>query len=223
MTQNDLVKKLKELRNTQEGGNPAAQEKERVFRALMLQINQTQSPRQSIGSLGFVGLIRYFKPAQFIMPMAVFALIVAASSAFAASRTALPGQHLYGAKIAFDQTQVRFVSNPAERAKVQMEMAGRRLEEAGQVSTSPEHTAQALKHFSQGVKDARESLQEAGDPLQVESAAAELSKKARQYEETLLKTKQKVAPEREVGVAAIKEAEEALHEVTEATDVPEHE
>ena len=215
MNDRELIKQIKSLRNTQESGYSSPQSKERIFNALMTQIQHTRN--SPVGNPGIFGVIRYFQPSRLAMPFAMIVLIAGTSSAFALSRTALPGQSLYGAKVAFDQTQVRFVSNPAERAKVQMEIAGRRLEEARQVSASDENTAKALKHFSKGVHDANESLKSAADPLQVESASAELAKKAHEYEEKLLKTKEQVAPGRQVGVAAIEEAEQALDTVVAAT------
>lgn len=150
-------------------------------------------------------------PQGFAYAMALFVLL-AGSAVFAGyARQARPGQSLYGAKIALEKTHVRFVSNPANRAQVQMELAGRRLEEA-QNAVSVEQEAKVLRQFSRDVKEARSTLKQAGDPAQVQAATRELVKKAQEYEEKLSETKSK-KPAREVDLAAISEAEEALLEI----------
>ncbi|MEK6837596.1 MAG: hypothetical protein AABX69_03010, partial [Nanoarchaeota archaeon] len=116
----------------------------------------------------------------------------------------------YLANMALEFTQVRLMSIPSVRANVQMVLAGRRLQEIRAIteqSVEPNgRVEKALKQFTQEVKNAKNTLKQAGDPLQVEQAAQDLAKKARQYEEELLKAKAQVKPGREVGVAAMEEA-----------------
>ena len=172
-------------------------------------------------TLGFVDRLRFYNrflpsliPPQLAYGvMAIIVFMGIGLTATAAWRS-FPGQSLYSTKLAIENTGARFVSNPAERAKVQMEIAGNRLEEVRQGTDSPEQEVRVLKHFSQSVKEAQATLKQAADPLQVEAAQQELNKKAQEYQEKLLQTKLANKVNREVGVAAYEEAEQALKDVT---------
>src|SRR3989338_2209765 len=142
-------------------------------------------------------------PQGFAYGLGLFALLFGSGAFAAYAQRALPGQPLYGAKIALEQTHARFVSNPADRARVQMEFAGRRLEEAKSVQ-SQEQVVQAIQRFSKDVK-------QANDPVQIKAATAEIKEKAQEYKEILQEAK--VRPGREVWVAAIEEAEKVLEQV----------
>lgn len=227
---NQLEQALKQLAKTTEGGLPRPEFLARNKAFLMDYFEQktlktlgTTSPNISI----FRPDLLFSMISQRMMVGAVaMVVIVVSASAAVSSVNALPGETLYGAKLAVEATQARFTSNPAERAKVQMEFAGNRLRELEEVSAIKEdstgnkeakRTEQVLRHFSQDIKRAQESLKQAGDPLQVKKAKEELAKKAREYEKKLVDVK--VKPGRDVGVAALAEAEEALKEVQE--DLPE--
>lgn len=214
---NELVRQLKRVPKSQQWKNSLDIEtRERMRARVMAYVMEHGGQPARKLSLGErlkvnINFLRYITPPSFAYGMAAFVVFVASAGAAIAARNALPGQSLYSAKIALEQTHVRFVSNPSERAKVQMEFAGRRLEEAR--SASPEQESKTLKRFSKEVKQAKNTLKEAADPLQVEAATAELSKKAREYQEELLKSKN-TKSERSVDVAAYEEATNALKEVT---------
>ena len=172
---------------------------------------------QSSKHLGFAQKLRMnlnitarLVPQGFAYGLAFFALLFGSGAFAAYAQRALPGQTLYGAKIALEQTHARFVSNPADRARVQMEFAGRRLEEAKSVQ-SQEQVVQAIQRFSKDVKQAKATLKQAADPVQIKAATAEIKEKAQEYKEILQEAK--VRPGREVGVAAIEEAEKVLEQV----------
>ena len=199
---------------------PTLLEKEKLRSTVMARIDRSMTER-STPDVSYpkwqviTGILRYIMPPQFVFTMAGMVLIVGLGVAAAAAQYALPGQSLYSTKLAIENTGARFVSNPAQRAKVQMEIAGHRLEEVRQGTDSPEQETQVLQHFSQAVKEAKQTLKQAGDPLQVEVAQQELNKKAKEYEEKLLQTKITNKANREVGVAAYEEAEQALKDVAE--------
>ncbi len=212
-----LIKKLQSLRETPVWQKPAPESLEQGLAMFRVSIGKTtvQKPsfgfgRQLIAKLSFVQLL---VPPKFAYGMAAFVVFAVSAGAALAARSALPGQSLYSAKIALEQTHARFVSNPSERAKVQMDFAGRRLEEARASSVTPEQESKTLKRFSKEVKQAKDTLKEAADPLQAEAAATELSKKARKYQEELLKAKN-IKSDRSVDVAAYEEASDVLKEVT---------
>ncbi len=219
MTDRELIGQLKAAKaqyNKQFAPSPESVERMRA-RVMAYVMEHGGQPARHL-SLGErlkvnINFLRYITPPSFAYGMAAFVVFaVSAAGAFAA-RSALPGQSLYSTKIALEQTHARFVSNPSERAKVQMEFAGRRLEEVRAVTASPEQEGATLKRFSKEVKQAKDTLKEAADPLQVEAASAEITKKARQYQEELLKSKN-TKSERTVDVAAYEEASNALKEVT---------
>lgn len=211
-----LEKALKQLQNRPELGIPNPEFVLRTKEMLLAKMQAEQPPKLSFGTkLSFVqSFIQAFFPPQFAYVTAVFALMISAVAAGAMARKALPGTSFYSAKIALEYTQARLVSNPSERAKVQMDMAGRRLEELRAINEQTDEpngrVEQTLKQFTKEVKSARQTLKQAGDPLQVEAATQELAKKARQYEEELLRAKAGVKPGREVGVAALEEALQEL-------------
>lgn len=213
MTEQELIRQLKAAKSVYDKKFAPTQETvERIRGLLMERISRSEVAPIAVSRTGFIfGFLRYITPPQFAYGMALFVLL-AGSAVFAGyARQARPGQSLYGAKIALEKTHVRFVSNPASRAQVQMELAGRRLEEA-QNAVSVEQEAKVLRQFSRDVKEARSTLKQAGDPAQVQAATRELVKKATEYEEKLSETKGK-KPAREVDLAAISEAEEALLEI----------
>lgn len=204
---------------------PTSEAQERSQQRVMAYIEQSvrtnSQPKFAYPRLGMMmGFLRYFMPPPVAYGTMAIVVFLGIGMAAAASLNALPGQSLYQAKIAMEQTHVRFVSNPAERAKVQMELAGRRLEEVRSSVSSPEQEDQVLRHFSKTVKEAKATLKQAGDPLQVEAAQQELNKKAQEYEQKLLETKIANKTNREVGVAAYDEAEQALREVSEVAEEP---
>lgn len=214
MTDKELIQQLKAAKGAYHKQFAPATEAIEKSRARLMAII-VQDGAQPARPLSFVQRFSinwgYFVPPQLGYAMGLLVIVAGFATFSAYAHEALPGQSLYSTKIALEQTHVRFVSNPSERAKVQMEFAGRRLEEAR--SASPEQESKTLKRFSKEVKQAKNTLKEAADPLQVEAAAAELSKKAREYQEELFKSKS-IKSQRNVDVAAYEEAADALKEVT---------
>ncbi|MBI2551949.1 hypothetical protein HYW17_01445 [Candidatus Uhrbacteria bacterium] len=224
-----IIKALKALKNIPEAGWPDFDTSERMKKRVMEYVGvQGGAFPRPVYYLGFFAILRmaqYLFSARFVYAAGIFALFVGVASAAVGSRNALPGETLYGTKLAVDEAKVRFTSNPASRARVQMEIAGNRLRElekvlpiAGDITGNQEsqRTEEVLRHFSKDIKRAQESLKQAGDPLQVKQAKAELAKKAREYEKKLIDVK--VKPGREVGIAVLAEAEEALKGVQQDSD-----
>ncbi|MDP3763280.1 MAG: DUF5667 domain-containing protein [bacterium] len=224
---NQLEQELKKLAKTAEGGLPRPEflARNKSFLMSYLQNKNLGNAPQGISVFRMDFLFSMISQRMMVGAVAMVVIVISASAAVS-SVNALPGEALYATKLAVEATQARFVSNPAERAKVQMEFAGNRLRELEEVSPISEdisgnkeakRTEEVLRHFSKDIKRAQESLKQAGDPLQVKQAKEELAKKAREYEKKLVDVK--VSPGREVGVAALAEAEEALKGVQE--DLPE--
>lgn len=132
---------------------------------------------------------------QFVYAALIFAIFAATASAAVISRNALPGDTLYGAKLAAEGAKVRFTSNPASRAKVQMELAGNRLKEARAITEAAQgqpngRVEEALSRFARDVEEATATLKQAGDPAQVQAASTEFSEKVAQYRQELEQTRQ---------------------------------
>jgi len=68
----------------------------------------------------------------------VLGLMLSGSAAVAASQSALPGQPLYGVKTATENVRLAFERAPSERARLHVEFALRRLEEAGKLASRGE-------------------------------------------------------------------------------------
>lgn len=187
MNEKDLINQLKALSNTPEGGMTDTQTKERIFKVLTARIAPT--PIRSLGHIGLISLMRSFAPPRFVYALSIFVFLTASGAVAMASRNALPGDTLYGAKLAVEKTQVRFTSNPASRAKIQMELAGNRLKEVRMIKQEggvPNgRMDDALTRFAKDVNEATDVLKQAADPAQVKAAASEIVQKAAQYKEEL--------------------------------------
>ena len=210
-----LETKLKELQHSKEGGIPDSNFVTRNRAMLLAHIGREQegSPTSLPGSIfRRMGVFQYFVSPRLVYIVATFVVFFATGTLATVSRSALPGEALYGPKRAFEKTHVRLVSNPAERARVQMEIAGRRLEEAR--LASPEQAVKALANFSKDVQEVKATLKQASDPAQIEEASQRIVEKAQEYSQKLQDAP--IRSRRQVGVAtvAIEEAEKALQAVT---------
>ena len=231
ISEKDLIQQLKTLRNTPEGGLADAQTKERIFKVVMSQI---RPETRKLGFLTPFSAFSYFVPPKFVYAMGIIAFLITSGTVASASRNALPGDTLYSAKLAVEKAQVRFTSNPARRAVIQMELAGNRLKEVQQIKEEGGvlngRAGDALSRFTKDMTEVNGVLKQAGDPEQVKTATNEIAQKVEEYKQelaNLVKEKQEVEnkdssgfivpPEkkqvRNVDLAAIAKAEEALQGV----------
>ncbi len=200
MTEKDLILKLKALRNTPEGGMPQAGVQERNWSLLLSHIQSKSAQPQTLGLLAKFGIFQYLVAPRLVYSVMVIFLFLATGAAAFSSRGALPGEALYPAKLVVEGAKVRFTSNPASRARVQMEIAGERLREVQEITKTEEYNGrlnEALTRFTRDVGEAKKNLAQAGDPAQVKAVASEIAKKAEEYKQELTATQalieQKVA------------------------------
>ncbi|MBI4135531.1 hypothetical protein HY477_02240 [Candidatus Uhrbacteria bacterium] len=173
----------------------------RVMEYVITHGSSSPKPLHYLGFFVFLKMIQHLLSPGFVYSLAIFLALAGVASAAIESRNALPGQTLYGAKLAVDEVKVRFTSNPAARAQVQMEIAGHRLREIQEISqTGEEYNGrlnEALTRFTRDVGEAKKNLAQAGDPVQVKAVATEIAKKAEKYKQELTATQalieQKVA------------------------------
>lgn len=212
-----LVEKLRAAKSAYQTKFAPTQDEKDRSRALLASyiVAHGGKPAKTLGFLERLSLnLQYFVPPKLAYSLGILT-IMGLSWAFAGfARSALPGQSLYGAKIALEKTHVRFVSNPATRAKVQMEFAGNRLKEARAVAETASDTNQnvevALNRFTKEVQEATRALKAASDPVQVKATATVFSEKVQEYKQELQQISGQRAAKRTVELAAVKEAEEVL-------------
>lgn len=191
MMEKDLILKLKALRNTPEGGLPQAGVKERNWNLLLSHIQSKSVQPQTLGLLAKFGIFQYLIAPRMVYAAMMFVLLFGTGAAAFSSRGALPGEALYPAKLAVEGAKVRFTSNPASRARVQMEIAGERLREVQEITKTEEYNGRlnaALSRFAKDVGEAKKNLAQAGDPVQVKAVASEIAKKAQEYKQELTAT-----------------------------------
>ncbi len=109
----------------------------------MMQIGNTVGQERRTGFRAFAGNLRLFMPENLARTLAVPAMMLllvagaGASSAalVAAAHDTLPGNMLYGVKLAAEAVSLRLASK-SDRTERRVEIAGRRLDEIARLSTS---------------------------------------------------------------------------------------
>ena len=223
MTDRELSQQLKAAKTAYNWRfAPSPETAAKIRQVVMARIAETPVTPVAISRIGSTaGFLRYLIPMvspRFAYTMAAFVLMAGSVAAAGMTRKALPGDTLYSAKLAVENSQVRLASSPVDKARVQMENAGNRLSEIRAMTNENKgetngRVQEALTRFTRDVKEAKKSVEEAGDPLNVEAAKQEFAKKAREYAEELKAVKGGIKPNRDVGFAGIEQAEQALKEV----------
>jgi len=130
----------------------------------------------------------------------LFLIIGSISSGWVASVSAsmnsLPGDTLYSLKIATERAQLAFTGGANNKAKLQVEFAGRRLEEVSKIVENPssgnvEKVNTAVNNFKEqmgSVKASLEVVKETSSPLEVAEVAKIVDRKTSEYHDVLIKT-----------------------------------
>lgn len=218
ITEKDLIKQLKAFKIEND-----TQSKDRILNVLMAQINS--NPVQA--NKGVFSMFPYLVSPRLVYAVGILAVVVTGAFSALASQNAMPGDTLYGAKLAVEKAQVRLTSNPAARARVQMEFAGNRLQEAKNITkdgTATGKVDEALSRFAQEVGEATKTLKQASDPVQVKQATTEIAKKANEYKQELgvfaeEQPVEQYKPGREVKFASLEQVEKALDQASEEEEV----
>lgn len=194
-----LEQELRKLKNSAEGGLPRPDFAQSLKVILLSEIQRGvgQELPKNIGICelvkGSFAPLKYLFSPSFAYGFAILFLGMGVTVVAAAARSALPGEALYGTKLAVEKTQVRMVSNPASRARIQMEFAGNRLKEAKAITEqnvpANGRMDQTLTRFAKDVEEATKALKQAADPVQIKETGSELVKRAAQYKQELEETR----------------------------------
>lgn len=163
----DIIKELKNLKNSREAGWVSSDVKERNRAHLMeaIQHNETED-----AGYAFKGAIAYYhwvvnefisKPV-FVGAMAFVLLLGGWMTSVNAASNSLPGDTFYSLKLAAEQARLQLASSET-RAILHTEFAQRRYEEALAIGVSPErhvYFEQTLDAFKEQIDLANVSLQE---------------------------------------------------------------
>lgn len=229
-----LIKELQQLKDI----TPSASWKQQAKEVLLMQVRNTR-PQDSRGEGFFarfthnlstakymVGvLVPSFFTTRTLMRQTALALLVAAltfSGGFAgvkASIGSLPGDTLYSVKRAMEYTQISLAVSQEEKATLEVEFAGRRVEEVEEIAKldvsqkeKSEKLAVATEGFTANVAAAASHLKNltSEDALQT---ARQLDDKATSYEATLQDASKKVGGDAE-SKKTIGEAVDAASELS---------
>ncbi len=130
-----------------------------------------------------------FKPLAF--SVAVFLLLLAGwASATNASMNALPGARYYSLKLSLEKAQMTLAFSPAQKAKLQVEFASRRLEEMVELTaTSFEQDSSAVllavRQFKKEVQNIRSDLKVETQTSAQTQLAKEIGRKTTEYKVTV--------------------------------------
>ncbi|MCC6146038.1 MAG: hypothetical protein IT308_00565 [Anaerolineaceae bacterium] len=106
-----------------------------------------------------------------------------------ASQSALPGDALYGVKTGVEQTRVNLARDAAEKVRLNLAFAERRLDEIARLIENKRFAdiAQAVQEYEHYVQNATAALTTvaAGDPASVQELASQVAQLLNRYAQTL--------------------------------------
>lgn len=228
MNDREAIQKLKELgKEYRKQLDPSSEEVERMFSRFVSETAAhkiTPSPEKS---RVFSSVRTAFAFPRVMLPKPVFVtargvgalaiLLVVAFGGWTATASAfpemIPGHPFYGVKRATEKARLTFAVSKEAKARLAMEIAGNRLDEAAMLlgSESPDREArikQAVDEFAEGVSAAQEELRVLGEKnggRAIETART-LDRKASAYGAVLQKAGQEASTDAQDEVAEAKEA-----------------
>ena len=192
-----IVRQLKALKDERAGGSPDARWLASTKETLMMQIGNTVSSERRTGLRAFAQNLRVFLPENMMRAMMVPALmlVLIVSAGFssmavvASAHGTLPGDVLYGVKLAAEAVCLRFAPK-VERTERRVEIAGRRLDEMARLSASAEpdkeaKIAKVAALFSDEMNSIRKDLsdlQKEEDNDEIVRVAVRVDAKADEYQ-----------------------------------------
>jgi hypothetical protein len=198
MDNKDLIKLLQSMKDEPElgGGFDADTSWQRV--ASHCGFDQDAKPRK-YAFREYLEYIIFQSTHAMVKPVAIsFAVFLVAItgwvSAANVSSNALPGDQMYPVKIGMEQMQLTLAFNDDQRAALQVEFAGRRLDEMVVVAATraveqPESMHLALKQVRQQVETIQEKLTEDSESGDTELAKA-IGRKVQTYQATVSNTQE---------------------------------
>ncbi|MFA5786929.1 MAG: DUF5667 domain-containing protein, partial [Actinomycetota bacterium] len=137
----DLMAMAAEVRRSL-ASSPSPEAHARHVRNLLEQARHVPAPATVTTRVGRARMLhfpfRVGRRAAIVTAGTVLGLMLSGSAAVAASGSALPGRPLYSVKTATEHVRLAFERAPSERARLHVEFALRRLEEAGKLASRGE-------------------------------------------------------------------------------------
>lgn len=150
--------------------------------------------------------------------LVVFAVALSGGIAtVGASMNSLPGDALYGVKMATEKMRLTFTPSDIEKAKLQLEFANDRLAEVDKLSqrTDPKKSAKikvAVDSFKKGLDNIQEHITQAketgGDSLKILEAATAINDQTDEMAVSLEETKEKLQGDKQDKQVEVEEEEE---------------
>lgn len=148
MTNRDLITKLHALQGLRFGGDPRESWKKQTREALLARvISDIESAPTPVGARFAVSeWARLVFPHDFsrlVLKPAMLSMALLATAlggwvtTVSASYSSLPGDRLYGVKLAAERAQASLVMNDADRAKLRVEFMARRVDEVAKIAETP--------------------------------------------------------------------------------------
>ncbi|HLD30753.1 MAG TPA: DUF5667 domain-containing protein [Patescibacteria group bacterium] len=196
----DIIKKLKNLREIK----PSAEWKKSSRDFLLTKIKEEKYSKElfPIQKKSWVlGASELFFSKEFfsltLKPAVSFASIVAlvlgSGFSVSASQMALPGDTLYSLKIASERVQVALAFKEESRAKIHVELAGKRLNEVKRIkeNTDPDKNQKiniAIDKFQEEIRTVKTQLDNLGEKEEGLEVAKIVDSKTHEYREALVGT-----------------------------------
>jgi hypothetical protein len=149
---------------------------------------ETYTAREYLDYFVFSAVKATAKPVMIALTLVLFVL-GGSFSAANASFSSLPGDTMYPVKLAVERAQLVFSSSSEQRAKLQVEFAGRRLEELVEMSATDQvdqtsEVALAMAQFKKEVESIQKDLDEDNASKSTELAMA-IGRKVEVYNSTV--------------------------------------
>jgi len=196
-----IIKKLKTLKNI----TPSAEWKKSNRQLLMMAIKggADSGAIEKTWTQEFFQFLFPLKVAKLILRPALtlavlFILILGSGLSVSAAQMALPGDKLYSLKLATEKVQVALTFKKEDKAKVHLELAGKRINEVKKIKENPlpagnknQKINVAINNFKQEIATAQvklENLNAESFKAAVVEVAKIVDKKTNEYHEVLLET-----------------------------------
>lgn len=204
MTHQELIRQLRSLQGIRHGGDPDPVWKEKTRTLLLATAERTSASAPRLSRAGAAtqwlrvffpyGAARAFKPA--VASLASIALALGGwVTTVSASYNALPGDTLYGVKIAAERAQTRLTVDEGARARLRVEFVGRRVDEVAKLSekpapAKPEQVTAAVGRIKEEINTVQQQLEilKVSEPAKAAEVASLIDRKAGEFKTTLDKS-----------------------------------
>jgi len=195
----DIIKKLKNLK----GALPSAEWKKSNREFLMSEIKNIvpvagETWASELSRIVFPWRVLKLAARPALALISVIALVLGSGLSVSASDRALPGDALYGLKIATENVQMALTFNKKEAAKMHVELAGKRVNEVRKIkenSDSPQNKIQkinvAIDKFKEEISTVQnnlETMKNESSPAAMVEMAKIVDSKATEYRDDLAET-----------------------------------